>query len=121
MATIQTTTTIDSHGNVTVERRVLSPVQVKSRRGALQSKTIKAYQEGRGRRSHSPYANRARGSGQGVLPSNESILTRSIDIGHRVPVTPRGPLPPAQYNPEGDKGRQYEKQIRDAKKIAQGR
>ncbi len=124
MATILTTTETDYHGNVTVTKRTLTPKEVTSRRGILQSKTIRAYNEGRGRRNASPYGYRARGSGQGVLPADEKVLTRDVFQAHVNPNAPATePRTPVcwKYSPEGDKGRQYEQSIKQAKKNRQGR
>lgn len=120
MATIAITT----HDDGTVTRRTLTPVEVRSRRGVLTSKRVAAANAGRGRRNGSVYHCRAMGSGEGVLPVDESILTRNVFTAYQPPSAPPAlPPTPIRYtvDVEGDRGRQYEKAIKESRKRVQGR
>jgi hypothetical protein len=77
MATVLGTRNAD--GSVQIER-VLTPTEVKSRRGSVSEKRVTRYQQGRGRRTRSVYQARALGSGQGVLAAQDAVFTDSPQI-----------------------------------------
>lgn len=117
MATIATTTRTDPvTGKVTVTKKVLTPVQVRSRKGRLQAKTIAAYNTGKGRRKMSPYQYRALGSAAGVLPADESVLTRQVGPKVLYAPSPRTGFIRYQIDAETDKERIREAAIKAAAK-----
>lgn len=82
MATVMVVTETDNEGRVTETRRTLTPAEV-GRRGRVSQKALKAFAEGTGRRKRSPYQARAVASARGVLPDDESVLTREVFRPHR--------------------------------------